>query len=255
MRLLERIAAGERVSEPVALVLAHPDDETASAAGLLQRLECARLIYLTDGAPRDLVDARRVGLDSWQAYAEVRKRELSRALPALGVGEGPIFYDVPDKEAVDNIRKLVERLASDLAGCAAVVTHPYENGHPDHDTAALVVARACARMTEPPEHYEFASYHLEDGEEVYGRFWPDPDSPEVAVRLGEVELRRKRDAIACYPSQRGILSEFPLGPERLRRAPRYDFTAPAAPGHALYDEWHWNITSADWLAKVVESVD
>ena len=251
MDFLEQLKSGQRIEQPVALVLAHPDDETASAGGLLQRLEQVRLIYLTDGAPRDLIDARRAGFDDHREYAMLRKRELSTALRQLGLCVEPIFYDCPDKEALEHLTKFVERLAADLGGAKAVVTHAFEHGHPDHDTAAVAVALASLRLgTSAPDRFEFAGYHLSDDGPVFGAFWPGGE--DFALQLSPDELERKRRAIAAFESQHQTLGQFPLAPERFRRAPEYDFIAAAPPGRALYDLYGWEISSQLWRSRLRE---
>jgi LmbE family N-acetylglucosaminyl deacetylase len=248
---LEQLKSGQRIDWPVTLVLAHPDDETASAGGLLQRLGQVRLIYLTDGAPRDLIDAKRAGFGDHRDYAMLRKRELGRALRQLGLTTEPIFYDQPDKQALDQLIEIVGRLVSDLYGAKAVVTHPFEHGHPDHDTAAVAVALASFRLgASAPEGFEFAGYHLSDDGPVFGAFLPIGE--EVVLQLSQEELERKRRAIAAFESQRQTLAQFPLAPERFRRAPGYDFTAPVPPGQALYDLYRWEITSARWRSRLRE---
>jgi LmbE family N-acetylglucosaminyl deacetylase len=248
---LEQLKSGQRIDWPVALVLAHPDDETASAGGLLQRLEQVRLIYLTDGAPRDLIDARRAGFDDHRDYATLRKRELSTALRQLGLTAEPLFYDQPDKQALDQLIEIVARLVSDLRGAKAVVTHAFEHGHPDHDTAAVAVALASLRFGAlAPERFEFAGYHLSNDGPVFGAFWPGGE--DFALQLAPDELERKRTAIAAFGSQHQTLAQFPLAPERFRRAPEYDFTAAAPPGRALYDLYGWEITSQLWRSRLRE---
>ena len=251
MDFLKQLKSGQRIEQPIVLVLAHPDDETASAGGLLQRLEQPRLIYLTDGAPRDLIDAKRAGFDEHRDYATLRKRELGIALPQLGLAAEPIFYDHPDKQTLDQLIEIIERLISDLGGAEAVVTHPFEHGHPDHDTAAVAVALASLRLgASAPQCFEFAGYHLSDGGPVFGAFWPD--GREVVLHLSQEELERKRRAIAAFESQRQTLAQFPLAPERFRRAPEYDFNAAAPPGQALYDLYGWEITSRLWRSRLQE---
>ena len=251
MDFLEQLKSGQRIEQPVALVLAHPDDETASAGGLLQRLEQVRLIYLTDGAPRDLIDARRAGFDDRRDYAMLRKRELSTSSRQLGLCVEPIFYDCPDKEALDQLIEIVARLVSDLRGAKAAITHAFEHGHPDHDTASVAVALASLRLgISAPERFEFAGYHLSDDGPVFGAFWPG--GQDFSLQLAPDELERKRRAIAAFESQHQTLAHFPLAPERFRRAPEYDFTAAAPPGRALYDLYGWDITSQLWRSRLRE---
>jgi LmbE family N-acetylglucosaminyl deacetylase len=245
---LDRLRAGAPVERPVALVVAHPDDETVALGSRLAGFRRLTLIHLTDGAPRDLADARRSGFADWHGYAAAREAELDRALACLGAAPAvERRYRIADQQAILALDAIVDRLTHDLAGVAAVVTHPFEHGHPDHDTAALAVTLACAalaRRGDPPERYEFAGYHLGEAGPVFGRFRDDPACPEVLIEPAEAERARKRDAIACFATQAAMLAHFPLSPERLRPAPAYDFARP--PGDSFYDRFGWDMTAAGW---------
>lgn len=242
------------IEPPIAVVVAHPDDETLGLGAQLARLPRLRLIHLTDGAPRDLDDAHRAGFTDRRAYAAARTRELSHALHVLGVRpQARIAYAYVDQEAAFNLAAIADRLCADLAGTGAVVTHAFEHGHPDHDAAAFGVHAACAllaRAGRPVPHIiEFASYHLApDGGTAYGDFPAFQSRPTATEPLTPAQRARKRRALACFATQRAVLAPFPLDAERLRLAPHYDFLrAPPAPG-AWYDCRGWRVTSAIWRA-------
>ena len=240
--LLERLARGQGIEKPVALVVAHPDDEVVGLGSRLACFDRLTLIHLTDGSPRDAADARRAGFEDRDAYAAARAAELEAALQTLEVQARRIRYSVPDQETAYHLPEIVARLRIDLAEVAAVFTHPYEHGHPDHDSAALAV-----RLAAPDRPcFEMAFYHAAPSGSRFGVFWPDPDSPEAEIHLSPDEQAMKCEALACFATQQETLGQFGVTTERLRPAPDYDFTAPALPGAALYEQWGFRETAADW---------
>ena len=236
-----RLAAGDSIGERVAVVVAHPDDETLWAGALLGRLDDGLLIHLTDGAPAD-ADAHQLGFASRDAYAAARAAELDIALAALGYRGARQGYGVRDQELVFEIDALVERLTVDLAGAAVIVTHPYEGGHPDHDAAALAVRRAADRVDATV--VEFACYHKRDGERVFGAFWPG--SAELTRALLPAESESIDAALRAHASQAHVFGDWRPALERWRAAPAYDFAAPPPPREALYDDYGWAMTTGRW---------
>lgn len=251
--LARRLAGGERIAEPVALVVAHPDDEVVGLGSRLHLLDRLTLVHLTDGAPFEMGDAQRAGFGTRAAYAAARAGELDAALAALEVRpERRLAYGIPDQTLCEHLPELVDRLALDLRGCAAVFTHAYEGGHPDHDAAALCVQAACARLGgEAPARWEFAGYFGRDGVLQANRFHPDPTAPETGVTLTADERRRKVRAFAAHASQAPVLANFPPEREAWRPAPAYDFARPPPPGEAHYDRYGWELTSARWRERAV----
>lgn len=252
--LPERLARGERVPAPVVIVAAHPDDETLGLASRLRLLPDLRIVHLTDGAPRDLVDAHRAGYGDAARYAAGRRAEFAAALDLLGAGHCECAdYGFPDQEGIRHLAAVVERLSKDIECAAAVVSHPYEWGHPDHDTAALAVAlclrRRAAAGCAVPAHYESPSYHLRMGERRFWMFCDDPGSPETALPLTTDQQAEKRRALDRFRSQVYFLGSLRVGDERMRRAPAYDFGAAAPTGEALYDAFGWSMTSAVWMRE------
>ncbi|HJP98197.1 MAG TPA: PIG-L family deacetylase [Rhodanobacteraceae bacterium] len=253
--ILRDLALGRAIDAPVALVVAHPDDETLGTGARMSCLRQLVLIHLTDGAPRlpgEPDDSARRG-----AVAAERMREVDGSLDVLGARpQRRIAYGWPDQESIRHLPEIVAALRRDLEGVAAVLTHAYEHGHPDHDTAALAVHVAC---NDPdgrarPQVIEFPSYHLGANGARFGQFWRDPGRREWLATLDVRERARKARALACFASQRDMLRNFPVDVERFRRAPAYDFSQPAPPPAAWYDARQWPIDSRAWRNLARESL-
>lgn len=241
---------------PLVLVAAHPDDETVGAGGLLMRLAEPAIVHVTDGAPRNLKDARAAGFETREDYALARRRELLNALRLARVTQHQTYQlPVADQEASLDMAGLAHRLADLLRELrrGTVLTHSYEGGHPDHDATAFAVHAACAMLPAAPEIYEFTCYHAcKNGIET-GRFLID-EEPGEPIQLSNREIERKREMMECFATQIAMMRQFPVDVERFRPAPAYDFTQPPHPGRLFYEHFDWGMTGARWRELAAESL-
>jgi len=228
----------------LAILAAHPDDETLGASYLLAHLPETRVIYLTDGAPRDRRLWSPLVQGSRSDYARIRRAEAEKALVHAGIsGQRIACLGGVDQEAIFDARRLTWQLVDRLEACRvdALLTHAYEGGHPDHDAAALIASLALSRLAEEkrPRLLEMTSYHARGGRCVSGEFL-DPDTAgEIPFQLSEEDHKRKREMLDEYGSQQLVLANFPLEAERIRRAPAYDFSLPPHAGTLWYESMAW----------------
>lgn len=246
------------ITWPVVIIAAHPDDETVGAGGFLPRLHPPWIVTVTDGSPRNPSDAHAAGYQLREDYARARRQELLNALDAAGVSELLAFgLNRTDQEVSLGMAELARRIASifrDLRP-GAVLTHPYEGGHPDHDATAFAVHAACALSSIPPKIYEFTSYHAasRNGDMEVGRFLIDQE-PGEAVALSNDDRERKARMIECFASQLHMLRRFPVDIERFRDAPAYDFTQPPHTGKLFYENFDWGMTGPRWRQLAAEAL-
>jgi N-acetylglucosamine malate deacetylase 2 len=244
-------------SPRVLFLAAHPDDETLGASVALGRLSDRTVIFLTDGAPRDPQFRSPHVSGSREMYALVRAEEAASALALVGVpSERIMFLNAADQESIYEVERLTHDFMRVLeqVNPDVIVTHPYEGGHPDHDTAALVTSLAVAKLEREgrrcPDVLEFTSYHAVDGRRASGEFLRsnrDNLSPtQFCMKFSAEERARKARMLGCYVSQWHVLSEFPLEPECLRVAPQYDFAQPPHSGPLWYECLGWPVTGEKW---------
>jgi LmbE family N-acetylglucosaminyl deacetylase len=256
---LRRLCARDAEPPPTVLVVAaHPDDETIGAGAALRRWgSTARVVHVTDGAPRERRFYPPVATHmSRTEYARLRREEAVRALAIAGMREEQIAgLGVRDQEAVFEMADIAERLASVWTDLApdVVVTHAYEGGHPDHDATAFAVhaaAKLVARQGGPaPEIVEMASYHDRGGATVRGEFLPGAEASEAAVELTDDEHRRKRTMLAAFATQREVLEPFfRIEVERFRLSPEYDFTTAPHEGRLHYERVELGLGAPAWRA-------
>lgn len=248
------VAAG-----PVAVIGAHPDDETIGASWLLARAPSLSIIQVTDGAPHDRrlwpSDAPRTRTD----YAALRRTECEAALAEVGVSPRQIMnLWFADQDAARSLVEVARSLATVLARIVPtlVVTHPYEGGHPDHDATSFAVRAALALGVRDglprPRVLEMTSYHRREGALETGRFLPH-DQVEVTCVLDPDERARKRRMFDAYASQRAVLSDFRIDEERYRVAARVPFDRPPHEGPLHAEVLGFAVSGAAFRDRVDEA--
>jgi LmbE family N-acetylglucosaminyl deacetylase len=251
-QLQARVQAGSPITNlRILLLAAHPDDETIGASVLLSRFPQTSVAFLTDGAPRD-TRLWSSGLNcSREEYSNLRRDEAIVALSHAGISaRNLVQLGAIDQEAVFEISSLTEAFVCLLKKLrpTVVITHPYEGGHPDHDSAAVIAAVAVSQMEGDlrPALLEMTSYHAQDGRCVTGEFLHTDCSPKLCFQLSDWDRERKRQMIEAYASQRLVLENFPLDQEWLRLAPKYAFTQPPHEGKVWYECVGWPMTGSGW---------
>lgn len=228
-----------------AICVPHPDDEVIGASSLLMSLGArAFVIYITDGAPKLERDGYNRIL-----YAEIRRREAEQVLRFCGIPlQNAFWLNLSDQQVSFDLAKL----AAEIRGAVlqikpdVIVAPPYEGGHPDHDSTALATAFVCTRV-HGCRRLELLSYHNCGGRIETDRFLvPLTQVPEQRVLLTNEESSRKAAMFALYTSQREVLRHFPIGEERFRVAPEYNFLEPPHTGTLYYELFPWGIKGSQW---------
>lgn len=247
--LLSRNSSASAVR--MAVVAAHPDDETIGASALVARCRNACVIFVTDGAPRDTQFWPPTIAGSREQYAAIRRQEAECALAHAGVPARQITWlGGVDQEAIFTLSELLRRLQSvlDELQPELLLTHPYEGGHPDHDCAALLASLALSRFATPVPLLEMTSYHARSGRLVTGEFLGSNAQEEWRLELSAEEMSRKRKMFEEYRSQQAVLKSFALDGEPFRLAPAYDFRKPPHQGKLWYECLGWAMTGERWRA-------
>lgn len=228
------------------VVAAHPDDETLAVGGQIRDWPDVYIVHVTNGAPHLARDH--------SSYADIRRGELREALKLAGIPlERAIQLGAVDQETPHSLLRLSLTLHRLLLSIhpGVVLCHPYEGGHPDHDSAAFIVQAAVnlAELSPAPLLAEYTSYHnappFQSTELRTGHFLPGSDG-ELEIALTAEQQDAKRRMVDCFASQQEMMAHFTLSPERFRLTPTYDFTRPPHEGFLYYDQQGWGVHSSEW---------
>jgi LmbE family N-acetylglucosaminyl deacetylase len=252
-----RVLRGETGSPMRLMVIAaHPDDETIGASLVLSRLPQIEVVYLTDGAPRDRNLWSPDAHGSREEYAVLRRHETENALACAGVGTQQITWlGGVDQETIFHSTELMTKLVAILQSRVPeiVITHPYEGGHPDHDTAALLARVAIVNAQTNSLLLEMTSYHADKSGCVTGEFL-GADGDEIICELTSNDCARKRRMMDAHVSQRAVLAGFNINHERFRPAPAYDFTNAPHEGRLWYERMAWPMSGARWRSLAKDAI-
>lgn len=259
LRDIADIGSSARIeARDVAIVVAHPDDETIGCGATLSRLADAALMLVTDGSPLAGADAQRAGFLSPADYRAARAQELRAALAIAGVDSCRLVeFKIADQGVCSALAPLARRLASffDERGIAVVLTHAFEGGHPDHDGVAFCVHAAAALLgARAPAVIEMPFYHLgEDGATMVAQRFCDGDD-EVVVDLPACYRQSKSAMMRAHASQEPTLRSFGCESERYRFARKYDFHTLPNEGRIFYSTFDSGFAPQNWPRAAQEAL-
>jgi N-acetylglucosamine malate deacetylase 2 len=234
--------AGRRVL----LVVAHPDDEVLFAGAQLSQCRELCIVHLTDGAPSNTA-ARGRGFSSRPEYAKARYRELHAALEIGGIHADCRSLGFRDQYSCLKIPEIVTELVDAIAKTDpdVVLTHCYEGGHRDHDTAAFAVQLAAEYCAKPLSVWDMACYHFQD-KKFRHHVFPGEDKGITQIILTKDQVKMKRKMLECFVTERKAVSILESDHESFRVAPQYDFNLAPVIGRLNYESNGFGFESALW---------
>jgi LmbE family N-acetylglucosaminyl deacetylase/SAM-dependent methyltransferase len=203
------------------VLVAHPDDESLGAGGLLARLTSAGAhveVLLCTAGEASHPDS---STTTPEQLAAVRREEFAAAMAAFGLAEHWQFLNLPDSGLARHRAVIAERLAAVIRQGrssgqgrdderrgqdehrAVVIVAPYRaDGHIDHDTLGAVAAEAAEAGGHGLLEYPIWYWLWATPEDTAWRNW-------LRLPLSSAEQRTKRGALHTHASQLQPLSDRP----------------------------------------------
>lgn len=194
------LAALAAAHPAVAVLSAHPDDETLGVGALIAAL--GRLGVDVDVIVATSGEGSHPAATAWTPadLAAQRRDEVERAVADLDPRARVHHLGLPDGSLADHETALAARVASIISPAALVLAPWVADGHPDHDALGRAARTVADRVGGAVLHYPIWLWH----------WCPPQEAPWDAMVLVEPEiadLERKRHAMRRFTSQ-----TEPLGP-------------------------------------------
>jgi LmbE family N-acetylglucosaminyl deacetylase/SAM-dependent methyltransferase len=197
--------AAPRPGDRLLVIVAHPDDETLGAGGLIATAAevgaSVTVVIASDGEASHPNSATH----SQEQLAEIRRAEVTTAVARLHPRVSVGFLGLPDSDLAEHLNELTDHVNRYAAGASLLVTPWSGDRHPDHAACAEVGARV-ARANRI-EHWQFP---------IWAWHWGTPESPEFLPRTQLRRLLLEKDAvvaklhaITAHRSQHSALSPEP----------------------------------------------
>jgi LmbE family N-acetylglucosaminyl deacetylase/SAM-dependent methyltransferase len=194
-----------RQGDRLLVLVAHPDDETLGAGGLIASAAAAgasvTVVVATDGAASHPDSVTH----SPARLAEIRRAEVTTALSRLHPRVRLAFLGLPDSDLSAHLDELASQAAAYATRASLLITPWSGDRHPDH--AACAQAGAQLARVNGIEHWQFP---------IWAWHWGTPESPQFRprtrlhrLRLDEAAAAAKRHAISAHRSQHSALSPDP----------------------------------------------
>jgi LmbE family N-acetylglucosaminyl deacetylase/SAM-dependent methyltransferase len=186
------------------VVVAHPDDETLGAGGLIASAAAAgtpvTIVIASDG------EASHPDSSTYTPaqLGEIRRAEVTHAVSLLNADAEVKFLGLPDSELAAHVDEITDRISGYSAEASVVVTTWVGDRHPDHIACAEVGVRLAQTRRIP--HWQFP---------IWLWHWGTPESRELSAQplrrlcLDEAAIAAKRNALKAHESQRTPLSSAP----------------------------------------------
>src|SRR3989442_6591582 len=249
------------------VIVAHSDDEIVGAGCLISKLANITVLHITDGTPPSKQDAQAAGFERLSDYARAdyaraRRQECISALALANVPQEKIVdFGVADQQAPHYLAALAKRITTFLQQSAPdfVLTHPYEGGHPDHDAAAFATHAATRLIRQsgikPPVVFEIALHPSRDGKSKVPEFLPNSTREITTLVLDQEARDLKCRMYDCFATQRQVLKASPIGPEKFRQPPCYDFRRPPQRGKLHYENFACGLTGEQWQILACKALE
>lgn len=209
------------------------------------------VVFATDGA------APYYGLESrfrtLKDYSEARFQEAFRALAhvpgcrfqRLTKPDGSYFVDQhlfrELRSALRSLCQIARAFSPD-----ALLSHAYEGGHIDHDACSFLAMHAASELSLP--RFEFPLYSVnKNGHGIFQQF-RDIGSIPMEWRLTDTEIDCKKEMLAEYKTQPGLVSVFQCTTERIRATSTEDFSVPQCRDYS-YRDWRTRFSLATFFSN------